>query len=274
MKGGYFSRFVLCLTVFDAVMFLSPVTVYSQALPAPQGEETQSNEQRERGDGCFSAMLKYFPSAASSYWENDLGGLQSINSEFGYSVGGKIEFRYRRLWLRGTYETARYEFENEGIEEYYLIGFYLGISTRITISTEGIAAIGYREIGVQRDYKKTFELDNSELSSTEPVFALIGRTNSAKTGVIFNAEFAFCLGSLASLAQDYYEHSGVAFVLDAGYRFRAIPLSITIGGEVLTYQLDYREKEAEGPSFAEIFKEPKIDATYGATLKVSYVQEW
>ena len=247
----------------------SPRALEHSAISADQG---QGENPKERSVACIGLFLSMFPSMTSSYWEGALGNLERVGSRFGYSAGSEIELHYRGFWVRGIYRAGSHEFEDSGTARQSALGFDLGVCHDASGSVRGIWAFGYRDIRVQRDYEQVFSPDNSDLRSMEAIIVGIMRSKQEKSGFVFNAEFNFNLMAWPSHWAGEDEHMGMAFIVDLGVRFATIPLCITIGGEVRGFQLDYNE-EHDRNCLACIFEEAKVDATYGATLKVSYALE-
>jgi len=257
------------LMAIVAMLLSVPASQRAQERLAFCADQAHDENDEERSGAFLSFVPRVFPSIASSYWEAELGNLERIDSKFGYSIGGEIELCYRGFWVRGMYQAGSYEFETSGTARQSGMGIDVGICSEASASVQGIFAIGYHDIQVQRDYKRVFSPDNSDLESKEAIIVIGIRSKPRKSGFIFSAEFDFNLMAMPSHWAGEDEHMGMAFILDLGVRFAAIPLCITLGGEVRGFQLDYNE-EHDRNCLSCIFEEAKVDAVYGATLKVSY----
>jgi hypothetical protein len=238
-------------------------------------KESQSEEYDWKNGVYFNLTVASFPSFTDSYWENELGKLERTKSELGHSSGAEIEFCYSKFFLRGVYQTGHYKYKNSGIANHYLAGLDLGFFFfgDISESAHGVFAFGYRNLRIQREYEKVFTPDNSALRYTEPIIVIILRSNPTKSGFIFNFETDLSFRGIPAAFTEDTEHLGVSFFLDIGARFGAIPLSLTIGGEVLIYEPGYAKIIEKRPSIASIYKKAEVDATFGAILKLSYILE-
>ena len=251
--------------------------------------DASSREVREERDDTVGTVsylnfiFKSFPSFSYTFMESrqesgdpyqpPYTALSEMTSKISHSLGGEIDFFYNNFFLRGLYQYCNYKFNNLGTSTNHYWGIDLSLFVEQYKSMYTVFALGYRYIHAKREYSETFQTFNSNLSYSEPIIVIILGSHLDQSGFVVNAETDLNILGIPNIFNAYGEtkHLGFGFILDFGVRFSAIPLSLMIGGEIQAYQFKYTStRRSTVPTFADIYKKAKIDATYGVTLKLTY----